>query len=149
METHQLSAIQNTAVEDHDGIYVPRLCLISFIFKLNYEAMMFWLEFVVGVIVLIILLTNSQVRSSKKGLFVAQFITVLGFILNRLNVSITGTQADYFPKWTEIIITLFLVSLGFALFRLITKHFPVFPPEVEERKAVAEGFEVIPIKEVF
>jgi formate dehydrogenase iron-sulfur subunit len=26
-ETHQLSAIQNTAVEDHDGIYVPRLCM--------------------------------------------------------------------------------------------------------------------------
>ncbi len=110
--------------------------------------MMFWLEFVVGIIVPIIMLTNSQVR-----LFVAQFITVLGFILNRLNVGITGlenyTQAGYFPKWTEIIITLFLVSLGFALFRLIAKHFSVFPPEVEERKAVAEGFEVIPIKEVF
>ncbi len=127
--------------------------LFPYIFKLNYEAVMFWLEFVVGVIVPIILLTNSRVRSSKKGLFVAQFITVLGFILNRLNVSITGlenyTQAGYFPKWTEIIITLFLVSLGFALFRLIVKHFPVFPPKVEERKAVAEGFEVIPIKEVF
>lgn len=127
--------------------------LFPYIFKLNYEALMFWVEFIIGVIVPIILLTNSRVRRSKKGLFWAQFITVLGFILNRLNVSITGlesyTQAGYFPKWTEIMVTIFLVSLGFALFRLIAKHFPIFPPEVEERKAIAEGFEVIPIKEIF
>jgi Ni/Fe-hydrogenase subunit HybB-like protein len=132
---------------------VVRYNLFPYIFKFNYESMMFWLEFIVGVVVPIILLTNSRIRGSKKGLFVAQFITVLGFILNRLNVSITGlegySQAGYFPKWTEVVITLFLVSLGFALFRLIVKHFPVFPPEVEKRKGIVEGFEIIPIKEVF
>ncbi len=132
---------------------IVRYNLFPYILKLNYEAIMFLLEFIVGVVVPIILLANSRIRSSKKGLFVAQFITVLGFILNRLNVSITGlesySQAGYFPKWTEVVITLFLVSLGFALFRLIAKHFPVFPPEVEKRKAIVEGFEVIPIKEVF
>ncbi len=132
---------------------IVRYNLFPYILKLNYEAIMFLLEFIVGVVVPIILLTNSRIRSSKKGLFVAQFITVIGFILNRLNVSITGlesySQAGYFPKWTEVVITLFLVSLGFALFRLIAKHFPVFPPEVEKRKGIVEGFEVIPIKEVF
>ncbi|MFN3134739.1 MAG: NrfD/PsrC family molybdoenzyme membrane anchor subunit [Candidatus Kryptonium sp.] len=127
--------------------------LFPYIFSFGYESLMFWLEFVVGVIVPIALLTNSNIRRSKKGLFVAQLITVLGFILNRLNVSITGlesyTQAGYFPKWTEISVTLFIVALGFAAFRLIAKHLPVFPPEVEERKAIMEGFEVISIKEVF
>jgi len=114
---------------------------------------MFWLELVVGIIVPIALLTNARIRGSRKGLFVAQFMTVLGFILNRLNVSITAlenyTQAGYFPKWTEISITLFMVSLGFALFRFIAKNLPVFPPQVEERKAFAEGFEVISVREVF
>ncbi len=127
--------------------------LFPYIFTFNYEAIMFWLEFVVGVIVPIILLINPKIRASKKGLFIAQFITVLGFILNRLNVSITAlenyTQAGYFPKWTEISITLFLVALGFAAFRLIAKNLPVFPPEVEERKSLSEGFEIIPVTEVF
>ncbi len=127
--------------------------LFPYIFSLRYESLMFWLEFAVGVIVPIALLTNSKIRKSKKGLFVAQLITVLGFILNRLNVSITGlesyTQAGYFPKWTEISVTLFIVALGFAAFRLIAKHLPVFPPEVEERKTITEGFEVISMREVF
>lgn len=128
--------------------------LFSYIFTLNYEAIMFWIEFAFGVILPIILLANSRIRSSKKGLFIAQLITVLGFILNRLNVSITAlenyTQANYFPKWTEITVTLFMVALGFALFRFIAKHLPIFPPEVsEKRKLLTEGFEVISIKEVF
>ncbi len=127
--------------------------LFPYIFSLNYEAIMFWLEFILGVIIPIVLLINPKIRASKKGLFVAQFITVLGFILNRLNVSVTAlesyTQAGYFPKWTEISITLFLVALGFAAFRFIAKNLPVFPPEVEERKAIAEGFEIIPVTEVF
>jgi Ni/Fe-hydrogenase subunit HybB-like protein len=127
--------------------------LFPYIFTFNYEAILFWLEFVIGVIVPIILLVNPKIRASKKGLFVAQFITVLGFILNRLNVSITAlenyTQAGYFPKWTEISITLFLVALGFAAFRFIAKNLPVFPPEIEKRKSLSEGFEVIPVTEVF
>lgn len=127
--------------------------LFPYIFTFKYEAILFWLEFVIGVIVPIILLVNPKIRASKKGLFVAQFITVLGFILNRLNVSITAlenyTQAGYFPKWTEISITLFLVALGFAAFRFIAKNLPVFPPEVEKRKSLSEGFEVIPVTEVF
>ncbi|MEN3037959.1 MAG: NrfD/PsrC family molybdoenzyme membrane anchor subunit [Candidatus Kryptonium sp.] len=128
--------------------------LFNYIFTLNYEAIMFWIEFSFGIILPIILLANSSIRNSKKGLFIAQLITVLGFILNRLNVSITAlenyTQASYFPKWTEITVTLFMVALGFALFRFIAKHLPIFPPEAgEKRKLLTEGFEVISIKEVF
>ncbi len=125
--------------------------LFPYIFKLNYEAILFWIEFIAGVVVPIILLTNSRVRVSRKGLFIAQLMTVLGFILNRLNVSITAlenyTQAGYFPKWTEIVITIFFVSLGFAAFRFMAKNLPVFPPQVEEIKI--EGFEVINVREVF
>ncbi len=127
--------------------------LFKYIFTLSYESAMFWLEFSLGVILPIILLVNTKVRESKKWLFYAQLTTVLGFILNRLNVSITAlesyTQARYFPKWSEILITMFMVSLGFAAFRLIAKHLPVFPPtKIEEREKFKEYF-VIPVKEVF
>ncbi|CUU02545.1 Ni/Fe-hydrogenase 2 integral membrane subunit HybB [Candidatus Thermokryptus mobilis] len=126
--------------------------LFKYIFAFNYESVMFWLEFLLGVILPIVLLANSKVRESKKWLFYAQLTTVLGFILNRLNVSITAlesyTQARYFPKWTEIVITMFMVSLGFAAFRFIAKTLPVFPEEVKEKERF-EGYFVIPIKEVF
>jgi Ni/Fe-hydrogenase subunit HybB-like protein len=126
--------------------------LFKYIFAFNYESVMFWLEFLLGVILPIVLLTNSKVRESKKWLFYAQLTTVLGFIFNRLNVSITAlesyTQARYFPKWSEIVITMFIVSLGFAAFRFIAKNLPVFPEEVKEKEKF-EGYFVIPIKEVF
>lgn len=126
--------------------------LFKYIFAFNYESVMFWLEFLLGVILPIVLLTNSKVRESKKWLFYAQLTTVLGFIFNRLNVSITAlesyTQARYFPKWSEIVITMFIVSLGFAAFRFIAKNLPVFPEEVKEKEKF-KGYFVIPIKEVF
>jgi Ni/Fe-hydrogenase subunit HybB-like protein len=56
---------------------------------------------------------------------------VLGFILNRLNVAITGFERSngtpYFPSWNEISITLFLVTVGFIAFGMAAKYLPVFP----------------------
>ena len=53
-----------------------------------------------------------------------------GFLLNRLNVSITGleasAQAHYFPKWTEVSVTLSLVGAGFLFFALAVRYFNVF-----------------------
>jgi Ni/Fe-hydrogenase subunit HybB-like protein len=58
---------------------------------------------------------------------------VLGFITNRMNVSITGfegsTGVRYFPKWTELAVTGMIIAIGFALFGLAVKYLPIFPPE--------------------
>ena len=51
---------------------------------------------------------------------------------NRLNVAITGVEsasARYTPKWTEVVITVMFVALGFAIFGAVTKYLPVFPKE--------------------
>jgi len=58
-------------------------------------------------------------------------LTVLGIILNRLNVSLVAfnwhlPSADrYFPNWMEIVITVFLVTLGITLFRFIVTKMPI------------------------
>lgn len=58
-------------------------------------------------------------------------LTVLGIILNRLNVSVIAfnwhlPSADrYFPSWMEIIITLFLITVGIQLFRFIVTKMPI------------------------
>ena len=58
-------------------------------------------------------------RTSTAPLFLS-VLTLLGFVTNRMNVAITGMEASsgtyYFPKWTEIAITLSLVAAAFALF---------------------------------
>jgi len=55
---------------------------------------------------------------------------VLGFVLNRLNVSLTGFEASsgvsYFPSWVELAVTAMLVAVGFLAFGLAAKHLPVF-----------------------
>jgi len=64
-------------------------------------------------------------------------MVIFGFIAHRLNVSITGMEAaagvTYIPRWTEVMITLAIIALGFAIFRFAAKYLPIF----EEDKAAA------------
>jgi len=67
-------------------------------------------------------------------------ITVLGIVLNRLNVSLIcfnwNLPADerYSPHWMEVGITLFVVTLFLLVFRFIVTRMPVFHehPEFKE-----------------
>jgi Ni/Fe-hydrogenase subunit HybB-like protein len=96
------------------------------------ETYFFWMEVLLGAVAPGALLAFRRVRASSGGLFLSAVLVVLGFLTNRLNVSITGMQASsgvvYFPKWTEISVTLFLVAMGFAMFTLAVKHLPIYGP---------------------
>ena len=75
-------------------------------------------------------------------------LVVLGFITNRLNVSITGQESaagmHYITKWTEIAVTGAIIAAGFALFGLATKYLPIFPAE-EHPVAEAEVIGAAPV----
>jgi Ni/Fe-hydrogenase subunit HybB-like protein len=105
---------------------------LKLMFKPGYETYLFWLELALGLILPLILLTQKKVRATAGGLYVIAVLVVLGFITNRLNVSITGLESSagvrYFPKWTELAITAAIVATGFALFGLAAKYLPIFPP---------------------
>ncbi len=96
----------------------------------DYEAIMFLLEFGLGVVLPVLLLSISRIRNSERGLVLGAYLAVLGFIVNRLNVSITGMEraagVRYFPSWMEIAISLALVAAGFALFGLAVRYLPIF-----------------------
>ena len=97
----------------------------------GYEMYLFWLEISLCIILPLALLVQPKVRSSANGLYFAAVLVVLGFITNRMNVSITGfegsTGVRYFPKWTELAVTGMIISAGFALFGLAVKYLPIFP----------------------
>jgi len=102
------------------------------------EAGLFWMEMLLGAILPAALLTSSRVRHSAGGLFFSAVLAILGFVTNRLNVSLTGMHADalgYFPKWSEIAVTLFLLAMGFAAFRAAVIYLPIFVQDHEEAGA--------------
>ena len=102
-------------------------------FHRSYETGFFWLEISLALILPIILLVQPRVRSSPQGLYMSAVLVVMGFITNRMNVSITGfegsTGVRYFPKWTELAVTGMIIAGGFALFGLAVKYLPIFPKE--------------------
>ncbi len=62
----------------------------------------------------------------------AAFLTVLGIVLNRLNICVIAfnwqlPQAErYFPHWMEIGISIFVVTVGVTAYRFIVTRMPVF-----------------------
>jgi Ni/Fe-hydrogenase subunit HybB-like protein len=102
----------------------------------SYEMYFFWLEVSLSVIAPLLLLANKRVRQTPGGLYLSSVMVVLGFITNRLNVSITGLETaagmHYVPKWTEVAVTGAIIAAGFALFGLAAKYLPIFPAEAEQ-----------------
>jgi Ni/Fe-hydrogenase subunit HybB-like protein len=108
-------------------------------FSFSYESCLFLTEFVLGVLLPMILLAIPRVRASERGLYAGSLLAVMGFVVNRLNVSLTGFEGaqggHYIPSWAEVGITMMFIALGFAAFRWIAQRFPVYP----ERQAQPAG----------
>jgi Ni/Fe-hydrogenase subunit HybB-like protein len=58
-------------------------------------------------------------------------LTVLGIVLNRLNVSLIvfnwhlPAAQKYSPHWMEIALSVYIVTVGLVLFRFIVNHMPI------------------------
>lgn len=106
----------------------------------SHESKMFLLEMGIGTVLPIAILLGRKRRESQTGLFLVSLMVVSGFILNRLNVSITGmlksSGVNYFPSFMEIGATVFLVALGFAAFGAAVKYLPIFSEEKEDERPV-------------
>ncbi|HLV88450.1 MAG TPA: Ni/Fe-hydrogenase cytochrome b subunit [Candidatus Sulfotelmatobacter sp.] len=119
----------------------------------GYEMYLFWLEITLAILLPLALLVQSRVRSSPTGLYWSAVLVVLGFITNRMNVSITGfegsTGVRYFPKWSEVAVTGMVIGAGFALFGLAVKYLPIFPREhLALQEQSAEPMEAVAVAPV-
>jgi Ni/Fe-hydrogenase subunit HybB-like protein len=103
---------------------------LIYLFLPGQETYLFWLEIIIGFIVPITILSVPGYINDRKWLYFASIFTISGFVLNRMNVSITSlvrtSGQNYIPSFYEISITLLLVVLGMWAFKIITKHFKVF-----------------------
>ncbi|MGH7491909.1 MAG: NrfD/PsrC family molybdoenzyme membrane anchor subunit [bacterium] len=115
---------------------------LSAVFTVSLESLLYWIEMGAGVLLPMMLLAIPKVRLQQTGLFVSALLVVLGFVLNRLNVSITGMEGwakvGYLPSWMEIAVTTMIVAIGFAAFAAAVRYLPVFPQAEEEVQPVEE-----------
>ena len=111
----------------------------------GWETILLLVELLLGSALPIILLLIPRVRESPKGLYLAAVLCLLGFVTNRMNVAITGMEAGtgqhYFPKWTEIAITLAIIGFGFFVFAVAVKYLPIFSHEAAYERATQEMVE--------
>ena len=90
-----------------------------------------------------VLLFQNRVRFRPGALYACAVMLVFGFIANRLNVGVTalesGSGTHYVPKWSEVAVTLSIVAVGFAVFRAIAQHFPIFEAHSQEPASAEVG----------
>ena len=126
----------------HRGVL--RLTLVP-----GYEMSLFWLEVALGLVLPLVLLAQERIRTTADGLYLAAVLVVLGFITNRLNVSITGLESSagthYIPKWTEVAVTGAIIAAGFALFGLAVKYLPIFSAKESHSVTKAPVMGVAPV----
>lgn len=100
-------------------------------FEATYESRLWLAEMLIGVVAPAILLAIPRVLKHPTGLFLAALLVVLGVVMNRMNVSITGMERSsgttYVPALTEVFVTLSVVGAGFLIFALAVNFLPVFP----------------------
>ncbi|HZQ68314.1 MAG TPA: NrfD/PsrC family molybdoenzyme membrane anchor subunit [Terriglobales bacterium] len=102
-----------------------------YMFRWNEESLSFWLEIALFVVAPIVLLSQEKIRNNPQMLYWSCAVVVMGFMANRLNVSITGLQASsgvyYIPKWTEFACTLATLTAAVLAFRYAVLYLDILP----------------------
>jgi Ni/Fe-hydrogenase subunit HybB-like protein len=108
---------------------------LGYLLRPVVETGYFWLEMALFVVAPLVLFNLPQVRRKPIGLYWASAVTIAGFMVHRINVSITSleraTHAGYVPKWPELAVTLMLVTAAVLAFRLAVLHLKILPRSLE------------------
>lgn len=108
---------------------------------LNTRMGYWYLTEIFGFVVLpMILFFYSYRKRSVKLIRVAALITMIGIIINRLNVTVIGFKWDaavpYVPSWMEIAVTLTVLFVEIWIFRWIIHRLPVLRESPNWAKSV-------------
>ena len=109
-------------------------------FNLINTPMGYWflLEILGFVLVPMILFFYSSLNANILLSRMAAIVTILGIILNRLNVSIIAFRWDaathYVPSWMEIVVSLAIIFIQIWIFRWVIQRMPVLDESPEWAK---------------
>jgi Ni/Fe-hydrogenase subunit HybB-like protein len=116
---------------------------LPYMFKWREETLSFWVEIGLFVVAPLVLLSMQKVRDNPQFLYWTCSLVVMGFMANRLNVSITGLQASagiyYVPKWTEFAATLMVLTAVVMAFRYAVIYLDILPKNPPQRGWMVNG----------
>jgi len=97
---------------------------------LNSRMGRWYLTEMIGFVILPMILYFISYRKRNINLVkVSALVTMVGVIINRLNVTVIGFKWDatthYVPSWMEIVVTLTVLSIEIWIFRWIVRRLPV------------------------
>ncbi|GAB4351734.1 MAG: hypothetical protein Kow0099_35880 [Candidatus Abyssubacteria bacterium] len=131
------------------GVYaVVRLVDVAVTGKLHYladswEGGLFIVELLISAVMPVVLFSLPKVRQSIGGLATGAGMAVIGFVLNRINVSglasVSETGSRYFPSWTEFAVSIGIVSAAGLVFFFFVENFYVYE---EPRAAKQEKYDL-------
>ena len=108
---------------------------LGYLFLPVAETAYFWLEIALFVAAPLVLFNLPRLRRQPVGLYWASAVTIAGFMVHRINVSITSleraTHAGYVPKWPEMAVTIMLVTAAVLAFRAAVLHLKILPRGLE------------------
>lgn len=103
----------------------------QYFFVARKETLYFWLEIALLVVLPLALLSIKKVRDTPQFLYWTCASVVMGFMANRLNVSITAldamTGANYSPKWPEMALTIAVLTAAVLAFRAAVIYLDILP----------------------
>ncbi len=107
------------------------------------ETGLFWLEIALLVVIPLILLNRPRVRENPQYLYGTCAVVVMGFVTNRLNVSVTALQASsgvyYVPKWTEFAATFATIAAAVVAFHYAIVYLDILPKNPPPQKWIASN----------
>ena len=114
-----------------------------YLFRWREESLLFWLEIGLFVVAPIALLSREKIRTNPQNLYLTCSLVVMGFITNRLNVSVTAFERSsgfyYVPKWTEFALTLATVTAAAVAFHYAVLYLDILPKNQPAKKWIVEN----------
>jgi Ni/Fe-hydrogenase subunit HybB-like protein len=114
---------------------------LAYLWMWREETALFWLEIILLVIAPLFLLNMQRVRQNPQYLYGTCGLIVMGFMTNRLNVSITALQASsgiyYVPKWTEFAASLATITAAVVAFHYAVRYLDILPKNSPTKKWMA------------
>jgi len=103
---------------------------IRLVFSGEWESYFFLVEMFLAVLLPVVLILQPRMRTSESGLAVIAGSAMLGLVLNRVNVGITGilgtSELSYLPTLPEIALMAGVLSAAGLVFLFIVEQFDIF-----------------------
>jgi len=115
------------------------------IFNGTRESYLFISEILISIIIPVLIFASPKLRIRPGWQMFASFLVVFGMVFNRINVGgltmLTLTGDSYVPSWTEISISVGVVSTAALVFLFVIEKFNIWdkPPENPEDDPYSEA----------